>query len=165
MLTRNKPDLSTLHEFGTKVWVHDNSRSKLDGCSHIGCWVGYDEESCGHQIIGQTSVQWVLSAVLNLMMIELWFPKLSHLRGSLEETSPMLQIHLSTHQLLYLLLHLSSLTLLLQFHLFLITWAMVLSIPSHPSHQLHWIFLLRATESMSGRNQIACIAFWRARVL
>jgi hypothetical protein len=39
MLTGNQPNLANLHEFSTKVWVHDTSGSKLNGCSHIGCWV------------------------------------------------------------------------------------------------------------------------------
>ena len=50
MLTGMKPNVSNLHEFGTKVWVHDNSGSKLDGRSRIGCWVGFDETSNGHRI-------------------------------------------------------------------------------------------------------------------
>jgi hypothetical protein len=50
MLTGNKPNLANLHEFGTKVWVHDTSGSKLDGHSCIGCWVGFDKVSNGHRI-------------------------------------------------------------------------------------------------------------------
>jgi hypothetical protein len=48
MLTGNKPNLANLHEFGTKVWVHNTSGSKLDGRSRIGRWVGFDEVSNGH---------------------------------------------------------------------------------------------------------------------
>jgi hypothetical protein len=49
-LTGNKPNLINLHEFGTKVWVHDTSGSKLNGRSCIGCWVGFNEVSNGHRI-------------------------------------------------------------------------------------------------------------------
>ena len=50
-LTGHKPNLSNLHEWGTKVWVHDATNSKLEGRSNIGRWVGYDEESThAHQI-------------------------------------------------------------------------------------------------------------------
>ena len=44
-LTGHKPNLSNLHEWGTKVWVHDATNSKLEGWSNIGRWVGYDKES------------------------------------------------------------------------------------------------------------------------
>jgi transposase InsO family protein len=44
-LTGSKPNLSNLHEWGTKVWVHDDTNSKLEGRSNIGRWVGYDNES------------------------------------------------------------------------------------------------------------------------
>ena len=50
MLTGKKPNLANLHEFGTKVWVHDDSGSKLDGRSRIGRWVGFDEISNGHRV-------------------------------------------------------------------------------------------------------------------
>lgn len=50
-LTGKKPDLSNLHEWGTKVWVHDPNNSKLDARSKVGCWVGFDNESThGHRI-------------------------------------------------------------------------------------------------------------------
>ena len=44
-LTGKKPDLSELPEWGTRVWVHNDKGSKLEGCSKIGKWVGFDEES------------------------------------------------------------------------------------------------------------------------
>ena len=44
-LAGHKPNLSNLHEWGMKVWVHDATNSKLEGQSNIGRWVGYDEES------------------------------------------------------------------------------------------------------------------------
>jgi len=44
-LTWKKPDLSKLPEWGTRVWVHNDEGSKLDGCSKIGRWVRFDEES------------------------------------------------------------------------------------------------------------------------
>jgi hypothetical protein len=40
-----KPNLASLHE---KVWVHDTTRSKLDGRSAIRQWVGFDEQSNSH---------------------------------------------------------------------------------------------------------------------
>jgi hypothetical protein len=36
MLTGKKPNIANLHEFGTKVWVHDTCSSKLDGRSCVG---------------------------------------------------------------------------------------------------------------------------------
>jgi hypothetical protein len=45
-----KPDLSHLPEWGTKVWVHDPTKTKLDGQSNVGKWVGFDEPTHGHHI-------------------------------------------------------------------------------------------------------------------
>jgi len=50
VLTGSKPDLSTLHPWGSRVWVHDTSGSKLDGRAKEGHWVGFDEESQAHRI-------------------------------------------------------------------------------------------------------------------
>ena len=50
MLTGKKPNLARLQEWGTKVWVHDKSGSKLDGRSRIGRWVGFEEASDAHRI-------------------------------------------------------------------------------------------------------------------
>jgi hypothetical protein len=50
MVYNKKPNLANLHEFGTKVWVHDSENSKLEGRSRIGRWLGYDTESSGHRI-------------------------------------------------------------------------------------------------------------------
>lgn len=44
-----KPNLSGLHEWGSRVWVHDNTSSKLDGRAKEGHWMGFDDESKGHQ--------------------------------------------------------------------------------------------------------------------
>ena len=44
-LTGKKPNLSILPEWGTKVWVHDDGNSKLEGRSKIGRWVGFDADS------------------------------------------------------------------------------------------------------------------------
>jgi len=44
-LTGMKPNLSNLPEWGTKVWVHDDGNSKLEGRSKIGRWVGFDADS------------------------------------------------------------------------------------------------------------------------
>ena len=46
----SKPNLRGLPEFGARVWVHNPDGSKLDGRSVVGRWVGYDEDSSGHQI-------------------------------------------------------------------------------------------------------------------
>ena len=43
-----KPNLKSLPEFSTQVWVHNPDGSKLDGRSIVGHWVGFDEDSSGH---------------------------------------------------------------------------------------------------------------------
>ena len=45
-----KPDLSNLKEWGTPVWVHNASGTKLDGRGREGRWVGFEEESNAHRI-------------------------------------------------------------------------------------------------------------------
>jgi hypothetical protein len=50
ILTGKKPDLSNIHPWGARVWVHDAKGSKLDGRAKERRWVGFDEESRGHCI-------------------------------------------------------------------------------------------------------------------
>ncbi|KAF9556270.1 hypothetical protein CPC08DRAFT_641748, partial [Agrocybe pediades] len=50
ILHKSKPDMSNMHPWGCKVWVHDTGGSKLDGRAKEGRWVGFDEESHGHRI-------------------------------------------------------------------------------------------------------------------
>jgi hypothetical protein len=50
MVTGEKPDLSNLHEWGCPVWVHDKSKSKLEGRAREGRWMGFDEQSNGSRI-------------------------------------------------------------------------------------------------------------------
>jgi len=49
-LTGKKPDLSNIHPWGTQVWVHDTSSSKLDSRAKEGRWIGFDQESKCHRI-------------------------------------------------------------------------------------------------------------------
>ena len=44
-LNGSKPDLSRVPEWGQKVWVHQGSGSKLDGCATEAQWVGFDADS------------------------------------------------------------------------------------------------------------------------
>ena len=51
ILNGYKPNIKNLHQWGCKVRVHDDSGSKLDGCSKIGCWMGFDAKTKdGHHI-------------------------------------------------------------------------------------------------------------------
>jgi len=50
MIHGAKPNLGDLHEFGTKVWVHETRNSKIDVRSKVGRWLGFNHESSGHQI-------------------------------------------------------------------------------------------------------------------
>jgi len=45
-----KPNLSNMHVWGSRVWVHDKNGMKLDSRAKEGRWVGFDEESKGNQI-------------------------------------------------------------------------------------------------------------------
>jgi hypothetical protein len=50
MVTGKKPNLSDLREWGSVVWVHDDSGTKLDGHAKEGRWVGFDEQSKGSRV-------------------------------------------------------------------------------------------------------------------
>src|SRR6267154_1653534 len=50
MLYGKKPDLIDLQVWGTKVWVHDPSGTKLDMRAHKGQWIGFDAETGAHRI-------------------------------------------------------------------------------------------------------------------
>ena len=50
MLYGKKPNVKDLPVWGTKVWVHDASGSKLDMRAREGRWIGFDPESNGHRI-------------------------------------------------------------------------------------------------------------------
>ncbi|KAG2050350.1 hypothetical protein BDR06DRAFT_892081 [Suillus hirtellus] len=50
MLKGKNLNVRDLPIWGTKVWVHDTSGSKLDMRVHEGQWVESDPESNGHQI-------------------------------------------------------------------------------------------------------------------
>jgi hypothetical protein len=48
--TTRKPDLSTVREWGSVVWVHDPTGSKLDPRAREGRWIGVDEQSKGARV-------------------------------------------------------------------------------------------------------------------
>ena len=50
MLYNKKPDLKNLYEWGSAVWVHTMTGTKLDGRSKTSKWIGFDETSKGHHI-------------------------------------------------------------------------------------------------------------------
>ena len=50
MLYNKKLDLKNLHEWGSAVWVHTTTGTKLDGQSKTGKWIGFDETSKGHHM-------------------------------------------------------------------------------------------------------------------
>src|SRR6266540_2321339 len=50
LLYRVKLNLSNMHVWGSRFWVHDKNGTKLDGRAKEGQWVGFDEKSKGNQI-------------------------------------------------------------------------------------------------------------------
>ncbi|KIK81022.1 hypothetical protein PAXRUDRAFT_157079, partial [Paxillus rubicundulus Ve08.2h10] len=50
LLYSKKPNIGNIPVWGTRVWVHDASGSKLDMRAKDGRWVGFDAESGGHRI-------------------------------------------------------------------------------------------------------------------
>ncbi|THH18467.1 hypothetical protein EUX98_g8949, partial [Antrodiella citrinella] len=50
VFTGAKPDLSKLHVWGSKVYVHTTAGSKLDARAQVGHWVGFDVESRAHRV-------------------------------------------------------------------------------------------------------------------
>ncbi|KAL5483092.1 hypothetical protein ACEPAI_8321 [Sanghuangporus weigelae] len=49
-LTGMKLNLSGLHEWGSRCWVHDNTKFKLDRRAREGRWLGYDTTSNGSRV-------------------------------------------------------------------------------------------------------------------
>jgi len=49
-LFRTPPDLSVAHLWGCKVWVHDDTGSKLDARAREGRWLGFDVDSRAHRV-------------------------------------------------------------------------------------------------------------------
>ncbi|KIJ37237.1 hypothetical protein M422DRAFT_87854, partial [Sphaerobolus stellatus SS14] len=47
---KKKPDFSNIPEWGAWVWVHQKDRGKLEPHADVAQWVGYDEDSHGHQV-------------------------------------------------------------------------------------------------------------------
>ena len=50
MQHKKKPHLAGIQEFGVAVYVKDLKAGKLDACTKVGRFVGYDSESKGYQI-------------------------------------------------------------------------------------------------------------------
>ena len=48
--TGHKPDLSTIHKWGSVIWVHGPSGSKLNPHAREGHWIGIDEQSKGVRV-------------------------------------------------------------------------------------------------------------------
>ena len=46
VLFRTPPNLLVAHLWGCKVWVHDDTGSKLDACTRKGQWLGFNVDSC-----------------------------------------------------------------------------------------------------------------------
>ena len=49
-LYRTPPDLSEVRRWGCKVWVHDDTGSKLDVHAHEARWLGFDVDSRSHRV-------------------------------------------------------------------------------------------------------------------
>ena len=88
MFYGTKPNLHNLPEFGSKVWVHTTSGSKLDGRLVVGRWVGFDEESSGHRIYSPdtrtVSVQ--RSVKFNSGDVDLYLPRIAPSGGDKKST-------------------------------------------------------------------------------
>ena len=57
LLTGSKLDLSNMNVWGSRVWVHSDGGTKLDGRAKEGWWVGFDDESKDIRFIGKESGQ------------------------------------------------------------------------------------------------------------
>ena len=49
-LYRTPPDLLALHLWGCKVWVHDDTGSKINVRVHKGCWLSFDTDARAHRV-------------------------------------------------------------------------------------------------------------------
>ena len=55
VLTKEKPDLSELCEWGKHVWVHNPDNPKLKGHAREGRWIGFDPQSHASHVCGPTN--------------------------------------------------------------------------------------------------------------
>jgi hypothetical protein len=84
-----KPNLHSLPEFGSQVWVHNTSGSKLDGRAMMGCWVGFDEESSGHRIYfpEKRTVAIECSVKFDLTDVKVYLPQVVSTEGEQEKSA------------------------------------------------------------------------------
>ena len=50
MQHKKKPHLAGIQEFGVAAYIKDLKAGKLDACTKVGRFVGYNSESKGYQI-------------------------------------------------------------------------------------------------------------------
>ena len=81
MLYSKKPNVAGLREWGTKVWVHDASGTKLDGRSRIGWWIGFKEVSNAHRILWPDNRSVTAEQNIKFDNNDLLNPMLCHPRG------------------------------------------------------------------------------------
>ena len=61
------PNLSVAHLWGCKIWVHDDTRSKLNACTCKGRWLGFDIDSQAHRVYWPQST--IISVKCNVYFI------------------------------------------------------------------------------------------------
>jgi hypothetical protein len=54
-LNSQKPNLRTLHEWGSRVWVRVEAGNKLGGRVRKGRWMGFDNRSKGFRVFWHES--------------------------------------------------------------------------------------------------------------
>jgi hypothetical protein len=82
VLFRTPPDLLVAHLWGCKVWVHDDTGSKLDAHMHKGWWLGFDVNSRAHRIY------WPQSTTVNVER-NIYFASAGPLEGEESQTDPI----------------------------------------------------------------------------
>jgi hypothetical protein len=76
------PDLLVAHLWGCKVWVHDNTGSKLDAHVCEGRWLSFDVDSWAHRIY------WPQSTTVNVKH-NVYFMSAGPLEGEESQTDPI----------------------------------------------------------------------------
>jgi hypothetical protein len=76
------PDLSVAHLWGCKVWVHDDTGSKLNARAREGWWLGFNLDSRAHRIY------WSQSTTVNVER-NVYFASAGPLEGEELQTDPI----------------------------------------------------------------------------
>ena len=91
ILIGKKPDLSNIHSWGARVWIHNAKGSKLDRRAKEGRWIGY-EESRGHHIYWEAKKSVTIERSITFIPteVDIWIGNVP-IEGEMEDFEEILE--------------------------------------------------------------------------